>query len=56
MNKTSTAIIATLAIIVAFTAGAMIEFENGDVSFESPLASDGPLEQVGEALDEAAKQ
>ena len=56
MNKTTTGIIAAVAIIAAFTAGSMIEIEDGDIALESPVASDGPLEQVGEALDNAADQ
>lgn len=56
MNPTTTGIVAAVAIIVAFVAGSMIELDNGTIEIESPLASDGPLEQVGEALDNAAKQ
>ena len=56
MNPTTTGIVAAVAIIAAFVAGAMIEFEDGSIEIASPVEQDGPLEQVGEALDNAAKQ
>ncbi|MEM7508612.1 MAG: hypothetical protein AAF415_17915 [Pseudomonadota bacterium] len=44
--------IAAAAIIVAFIAGSMIEIESdGDISLDT--ASDGPIEQIGEEIDEA---
>lgn len=56
MNPTVTGIAAAAAIIVAFVAGSMIEFENGEIALESPVETEGPLEQVGETLDDAANQ
>ncbi len=56
MNPTTTGIIAAAAVIAAFVAGSMIEFDNGSIEIASPVETDGPLEQVGEALDNAAKQ
>lgn len=55
MKPVTVGIIAAVAIIIAFIAGSAIEFENGSVSLENPAESDGPLEQVGEALDKAAE-
>lgn len=56
MNPTTTGIIAAAAIIVAFAAGSVIEFEDGAIELTNPVETQGPLEQVGEALDDAAKQ
>ncbi len=56
MNPTTTGIVVAAAVIVAFAAGSMIEFDNGSIEISSPLETEGPLEKVGEALDEAAKQ
>lgn len=56
MSKTMTGIVAAVAIVAAFVAGSMIEIENGEVTLESPTEADGPLEQVGEAIDNAADQ
>lgn len=56
MNPTTTGIIAAAALIVAFVAGSMIEIEDGNIRLESPVQSDGPLEQAGEALDDATNQ
>ena len=56
MNPTTTGIFAAAALIVAFIAGSMIEIEDGGVKLESPVASDGPLERAGEALDEVVQQ
>ncbi|QIE55692.1 hypothetical protein G5B40_09680 [Pikeienuella piscinae] len=46
MNPVTTGLIAATALIAAFAAGLMIDFDGG--------AQDGPLEQAGEALDNAA--
>lgn len=56
MSPTTTGIVAAVAVIAAFAAGSMIEFDNGHIEVDNPVASDGPLEQMGEALDNAANQ
>ncbi|MBY8974385.1 hypothetical protein KHP62_01110 [Rhodobacteraceae bacterium NNCM2] len=54
MKPLTVGIIAACAIIAAFIAGSFIEIESdGDVTIDS--ASDGPLEQAGEALDKATE-
>ena len=56
MNPVTTGIVAAVAVIAAFAAGAMIEIDDDGVSLDSPIAADGPLEQIGEKLDEAAER
>lgn len=54
MNRTMTGIVAAIAIIAAFAAGSMIEFESdGDINLN--IESDGPAEQIGEAVDQAVQ-
>lgn len=53
MNPTTTGIIVAAAVIVAFVAGSMIEFEDGSFEISSPVETEGSLEKVGEALDDA---
>ena len=55
MNATTTGVIAAAAIIIAFVAGTMIEFESdGDITLS--IEKEGPLEQLGEKIDQAAEQ
>lgn len=54
MKPVTVGIVVAAAIIVAFIGGSFIDFSDG--SIDNPLESDGPLEQVGEALDDAASQ
>ena len=56
MNNTMTGIAVALAIIAAFVAGSMIEIEDGSIEIASPVEQEGPLEKVGEALDDAANE
>ena len=56
MNPIVTGVIAAAALLAAFIGGSMIEIENGEITLEAPTATDGPLEQAGEALDDAVEQ
>lgn len=56
MNPTVTGVAAAAAVIAAFVAGSMIEFEDHSVSLDAPFEMDGPMEKVGEALDNAANK
>lgn len=55
MNPTTTGIAVAVAVIVAFAAGSVIEFEDGSIELNNPIETQGPLEQAGEALDNATK-
>lgn len=54
MNPILTGAIVAVALIAAFVAGAFIEFDDGSVALNVEVGEQGPLEQVGEAIDEAA--
>ncbi len=56
MNPVVTGVVAALALVAVFTAGAMIDFDSGSGPVKVELGQQGPLEQVGEALDEAASK
>ena len=54
MNGTVAGVLAALAVVVAFAAGTMIEFEqDGDINLT--IENDGAAEQIGEAIDEAVQ-
>ena len=50
MQKYFVGAAAVAAIVVAFVAGSFIEIDNGSVSLK---AQDGPMEQIGEDIDNA---
>ena len=56
MNPTVTGIAAAAAVIAAFVAGSMIDFDDDHISLVTPFETDGPMEKVGEALDNAARK
>ncbi|MEM8755456.1 MAG: hypothetical protein AAGF90_21020 [Pseudomonadota bacterium] len=51
MNPVVTGVLAFAALALAFVAGSFIEFDGDSVEIE--ITEDGPLEQIGEELDEA---
>ena len=54
MKPVYTGLIAGAAVVVAFVAGSMIEIESdGDISIG--VEQEGPIEQLGESIDEATK-